>query len=90
MAQQTAINRRSFLSGHWQAKTEISIACLNNQGVYCQSCKEVCDEDAIIFNQVDRGIQLPMIISTRCTSCKDCVGSCPANAITIGSNPDRS
>jgi ferredoxin-type protein NapF len=90
MSQQAAINRRAFLSGRWQSKTEISSACLNNQGIYCQSCKEACEENAIIFNYIERGIQLPMIVTERCTSCSDCVGSCPANAITIGNNQGSS
>jgi len=83
MSQQTAMNRRSFLSGQWQAKNAISAACLNQQGVYCQSCKEACDESAIVFNQIQRGIPLPMIIASRCTSCNDCVESCPVDAIII-------
>lgn len=86
MNQQAEIDRRAFLTGRWQSKTDISAACLNNKGVYCQSCKDVCDEGAILFNQIQRGIQLPMIITTRCTSCRECIDSCPVNAISIGSN----
>ena len=77
------ISRRSFLRGQWRKKSEINSLCLNNQGVYCQSCKESCEEDAIVFNQVDRGVQRPMIVSERCTHCMDCVESCPVEAISI-------
>ena len=77
------ISRRSFLRGQWRKKSEINSLCLNNQGVYCQSCKESCEEDAIVFNQVDRGVQRPMIISEQCTHCMDCVESCPVDAISI-------
>ncbi len=79
----TDVQRRAFLRGQWRSKSEINSQCLNNQGVYCQSCKESCDEQAIIFKQLGRGIQVPMIISEQCTHCKDCVESCPVNAITI-------
>jgi ferredoxin-type protein NapF len=79
----TDVSRRSFLRGQWRSKSEINSRCLNNQGVYCQSCKESCDEQAIIFKQSGRGIQLPMIISERCTHCQECVESCPVNAISI-------
>jgi ferredoxin-type protein NapF len=85
MSQNTNIDvsRRSFLRGQWNNKSEISSDCLNNQGVYCQSCKDSCEEQAIIFTPVGRGIQLPMIVSERCTHCKDCVESCPVDAIEI-------
>ena len=89
MNQQAEIDRRSFLTGRWHSKTDISPACLNNKGIYCQACKDVCGEGAIIFNQIQRGIQLPMIVSDRCTACKDCVDICPANAITINANGAR-
>lgn len=80
------VSRRAFLAGHWRNKSDISPQCLNNQGVYCQACKDACDEGAIAFNQVQMGIQLPMIIPARCTNCRDCVESCPADAITIKYN----
>jgi len=87
MSQQAEIDRRAFLTGHWRSKTDISTGCLNHMGIYCQSCKDVCDEDAIIFTQFQRGVQLPNIDSVRCTSCKECIDSCPADAITIADNP---
>ena len=77
------ISRRSFLRGRWHNKSEIDTTCLNNLGVYCQACKDSCDEEAIVFNQVKMGIQFPVIVSVRCTHCKKCVETCPANAITI-------
>ncbi len=79
----TGLARRAFLTGHWQSKTEISSRCLNNHGVYCLTCKDSCEEGAIIFNQLQKGMQLPVIISERCTHCKECVKSCPVDAISI-------
>lgn len=77
------INRRSFLRGRWRNQSEINSECLNNQGVYCQSCKDSCEEQAIVFKQAGSGFQLPKIISERCSHCKDCIESCPVDAITI-------
>ena len=77
------INRRSFLCGRWRNQSAINTSCLNNLGVYCQACKDSCDEGAIVFNQVQMGIRLPTIVSALCTHCKKCVETCPANAITI-------
>ncbi len=77
------VSRRSFLRGQWRNKSEINSQCLNHHGVYCQSCKESCEEEAIIFKKIERGIQLPVIISEQCTHCKECVESCPVDAISI-------
>jgi ferredoxin-type protein NapF len=85
----TDVSRRSFLRGQWRNKSEINSQCLNNKGVYCQSCKDSCDEQAIVFTQLGRGIQLPEIISERCTHCKECVKSCPVDAITISDAEER-
>ena len=82
----TGVSRRAFLIGHWRNKPDISTACLNNQRVYCQSCKEVCEEEAIVFNQAQKGIQLPALISERCSYCRDCVECCPVDAISIRGN----
>lgn len=82
------VSRRAFLVGHWRGKSDISSACLNNQGVYCQACKDTCNEGAIKFNQVQMGVQMPMIISTQCTNCRDCVETCPVDAISIKYNDD--
>jgi len=77
------VSRRSFLSGNWSGDSSITSSCLNNMGVFCQSCKDACTTDAINFDQVQQGIQLPSIISSRCTHCQDCVECCPVDAITI-------
>jgi ferredoxin len=36
-----------------------------------------------MFKPQDNGIQLPVIITDRCTNCKECVDSCPVDAISI-------
>lgn len=82
------VSRRSFLRGNWSGESGITSACLNNMGVYCQSCKDVCSTYAISFNKVLQGIQLPSIISDRCTHCQDCVECCPVDAITISKKED--
>ncbi|NLU35027.1 MAG: 4Fe-4S binding protein [Wolinella succinogenes] len=60
---------------------EVSIdvmACLAWQKTLCASCKEVCDEGAIIF----LGLFRPEIAPS-CTACGRCVGVCPTQAISL-------
>jgi ferredoxin-type protein NapF len=75
--------RRAFLRGQWSDKTGIGSNCLNMQGIFCQSCKDVCDEGAIVFQHAQLGVSLPSIKLEQCTHCQDCLECCPTNAITI-------
>ena len=77
------ISRRSFLRGQWFRGFGIADTCLNQKGIYCESCKDACDENAIQFEQIAYGLKQPTINSDLCTRCRDCVECCPANAITI-------
>ncbi len=85
MSQEAEVDnsRRAFITGHWNAKPVITAACLNRQGVFCQSCKDSCGEQAIVFSHADMGMQMPEIVVDRCTACRDCVSSCPVNAVII-------
>ncbi|MEJ2043267.1 MAG: ferredoxin-type protein NapF [Reinekea sp.] len=64
--------------GEWRCSDD----CLPNQGVACQSCKDVCDEQAIHF-PLTRAIPLPQIDAARCIGCGQCVGVCPVDALLI-------
>jgi len=52
--------------------------CVAHQGVICNSCKEPCIDDAILFN----GMFNPVIDENRCTGCGFCISRCPTQAIT--------
>ena len=53
--------------------------CVAHQGVICNSCKEPCIDDAILFN----GMFNPVIDESRCTGCGFCISRCPTQAINF-------
>jgi len=53
--------------------------CVAHHGVICNSCKEPCIDDAILFN----GMFNPIIDEDRCTGCGFCMARCPTQAISF-------
>lgn len=67
----------------WDLKAEISSACLAERGIWCQSCKDACDERAINFTPAVGKAPAPQLSLDACTGCGACVAPCPADAISI-------
>lgn len=57
--------------------------CFSERGVICRSCAEVCEIQAIRFQQVVGGITHVLMNTEQCNGCGECVSICPADAITI-------
>ena len=53
--------------------------CLAWNKVICNSCKDACDENAIVYD----GMKNPRIDISVCTRCGLCVKPCPVDAISI-------
>lgn len=65
----------------WQKKARIDSSCLANQNIYCRSCAESCEAQALTF-QI--GISsAPQIDSDLCNGCGACVAPCPTKAIEV-------
>ena len=65
----------------WQKKALIDSTCLANQHIYCRSCAESCEAQALTF-QI--GISaVPQIDNDLCTGCGACVAPCPTKAIEV-------
>jgi len=65
------------------AVARIKSVCLTNRGVFCRTCGEACDPDAIRFTPAVGRVPTPGIDEDACTGCGECVDICPANAIVL-------
>lgn len=65
----------------WQKKANINDTCLANENIYCRSCAESCEVQALTFQL---GLSAaPQIDNDLCNGCGACVAPCPAKAIVI-------
>lgn len=67
----------------WSQLAIIGEHCFGQLGIYCRSCGDACEPNAIEFSLSSRSIPIPVIDATACTGCGACVASCPANVIEI-------
>lgn len=67
----------------WKVKATISTSCLNNKSVYCRSCAESCESDAMVFEFASSIFVAPKVDTDVCTGCGACVANCPAKAISV-------
>ncbi|WP_232772477.1 ferredoxin-type protein NapF [Psychromonas sp. Urea-02u-13] len=65
----------------WQKKALIKQTCLAHENIYCRSCAESCEAQALTFQL---GISaIPIIDTDLCIGCGACVAPCPTKAIEI-------
>ncbi|WP_133406297.1 ferredoxin-type protein NapF [Parashewanella tropica] len=67
----------------WSIKAQIQQTCLALNGVWCQSCQDMCEPEAIRFEYRLNQTPSPIIDTEACTGCGACVEPCPSNAIKI-------
>ncbi|RDV24505.1 ferredoxin-type protein NapF [Alteromonas aestuariivivens] len=66
----------------WSLNLEISQACLAEQRIVCQSCRDACEPNAIRF-PLTSGVPRPEVDTSTCTGCGACISDCPADAISL-------
>lgn len=77
------------LSPAWRVAVSISQRCLPKHGVLCESCRDICLEDAIRFERIAGQPPAPVISVAKCTGCGACVSTCPVQAIAaVAERPD--
>ncbi|TYK65905.1 ferredoxin-type protein NapF [Colwellia echini] len=67
----------------WPGIFTINDKCLAKNNIYCQSCRDECETNAIKFNYINTSIPEPSLNESDCTQCGACVKSCPQEAITF-------
>jgi ferredoxin-type protein NapF len=62
---------------------EIKDNCLAMNQVFCRSCQDSCEVEAISFQYHNSSIPQPIINSNDCNGCGACVSVCPQTSINI-------
>jgi ferredoxin-type protein NapF len=69
----------------WPIRLDINNKCLAKNNIYCQSCRDVCEPNAIKFSYIVSGkpssIPQPSIHLADCIQCGACISNCPQEAI---------
>lgn len=86
------LSRRGLFSAFRPARADaapegqlarLGAGCLEEKGVGCRRCPEVCDAEAISFTPIGRGKARPLISDERCVGCGACIGVCPVAALSL-------
>jgi ferredoxin-type protein NapF len=71
----------------WPIELAINDKCLAKNNIYCQSCRDECEVEAINFSYIVSGktssIPQPTLRIDDCSQCGACISSCPQDAINI-------
>ncbi len=67
----------------WRQLPEITDKCLASNKVFCRSCQESCEVEAISFQLKPGGIAQPQLDNDLCTGCGECITDCPVQALTM-------
>jgi ferredoxin-type protein NapF len=65
------------------AVARIQPDCLTHRNVFCRTCGEACEPDAIRFAPAVGRAPSPAIDEDACTGCGECVDICPADAVVL-------
>jgi len=77
----------------WRLNLQVTDQCLAKQRIICQTCRDICDQQAIHFHPRIGDVAVPEFQQQDCNGCGACVSACPEDAlllVTTGSaSPDE-
>jgi ferredoxin-type protein NapF len=79
--------KKTFEQKPWPVELGINDKCLAKNNIFCQSCRDECEVEAIKFSYFNAeqttSIPQPTLNIADCTQCGACLSSCPQDAIKI-------
>ncbi len=67
----------------WPMKAEFQPGCLQDHGIACQVCRDICPTSAIRIDLTKRPFGRLRIEPDACTGCGACLPVCPQDALAI-------
>lgn len=67
----------------WDLKAELRPGCMQDHGISCQLCRDICPATAIKVDLSKRPFGRLKIDTSACTGCGACLGACPQEALAI-------
>ena len=71
----------------WQLYLEVKDNCLAWKRVICQTCGDICDQQAIRFRPRIGDVAVPEIEQPDCNGCGACISACPEDALSLEPRP---
>jgi ferredoxin-type protein NapF len=71
----------------WDLYLTVNDQCLATRRVICQTCGDVCDQQAIRFRPRLGDVAVPEVQQQDCNGCGACVSACPEEALVLGPRP---
>lgn len=71
----------------WKHKSVVASSCLQNNGVSCQLCSDVCPVSAFRIETAGARKGHVVVDTELCTGCGSCVSTCPLGAVSLRELP---